>query len=134
MLSIIKWLTHRIKEHFMSFARRLGLATLVLAFAAPTFAADPVASAPDAASAPVKKPHLIKRDGRTNRWDTPTWTLMTPEEQKAHRAKMHGMKSFDECQAYVTEHHAAMAERAKEQGKQMPDPERKDVCKWLKKK
>ena len=29
---------------------------------------------------------------------------------------------------------AAMADRAKEQGKQMPDPERKDVCKWLKKK
>lgn len=121
----------------MTFVQRLGMAALVLAFAGPTLAADPVASAPDTASAPApakKKIRLIKQDGRTNRWDTPTWTLMTPAERKEHRAKMHGMKSFDECQAYITEHHTAMEARAKEQSKPMPDPERKDICNWLKKK
>lgn len=48
------------------------------------------------------------------------WQLMTPEEQNAHRTKMLSMKSMDECQAYIAEHHAAMAARAKEKGATLP--------------
>jgi hypothetical protein len=48
------------------------------------------------------------------------WQLMTPEEQNAHRTKMHTLKSMDECKAYTAEHHAAMEARAKEKGVTLP--------------
>lgn len=48
------------------------------------------------------------------------WQLMTAEEQNAHRTKMLSMKSMDECQAYIAEHHAAMEARAKEKGTTLP--------------
>ena len=46
----------------------------------------------------------------------PGWSLMTPEERKAHQEKMGAMKSRAECSAYMEEHHKLMAERAKQKG------------------
>lgn len=46
---------------------------------------------------------------------------LTPEERSAHRDRMRGMQSREECLAYVAEHHAQMMERAKAKG---PDPAR----------
>jgi len=54
--------------------------------------------------------------------NTPGWTLMTPEERSAHQQKMWSFKTYDECKAFQAEHHAAMAARAKEQGKTLRAP------------
>jgi hypothetical protein len=53
--------------------------------------------------------------------------LMTPEERTAHRAQMHNLKSVDECKAYLSAHHEAMALRAKEKGVTLPEP-RPNAC------
>lgn len=64
---------------------------------------------------------------RMNRRNTPGMGLMTPEERIAHRDKMRSMKSAEECQAYITEHHAQMAERAKAKGITLPT-QRANAC------
>jgi hypothetical protein len=48
--------------------------------------------------------------------------LMTPEERAAHRTQMQSLKSLDECNAYLADHRAAMAERAKAKGVALPEP------------
>lgn len=53
--------------------------------------------------------------------------LMTPEERTAHRAQMQSLKSVDECNAYLSAHHAAMAARAAEKGITLPEP-RANAC------
>ncbi len=52
--------------------------------------------------------------------NTPGWSLMTPDEQKAHREKMASMKSYEECKAYLEQHHQQMQERAKAKGVELP--------------
>lgn len=47
--------------------------------------------------------------------------LMTQEERAEHRAKMREMKTEEEREAYRMEHHRMMQERAKAQGKTLPD-------------
>lgn len=47
--------------------------------------------------------------------------LMTREERAEHRAKMRGFKTKEEREAYRVEHHKKMQERAKKQGKTLPD-------------
>lgn len=44
---------------------------------------------------------------------------------------MRSLKTYDECKAYLEEHHQKMAERAKEQGKPDLLP-RRDACERLK--
>jgi hypothetical protein len=75
--------------------------------------------------------------GRGPQWrfdadTTPGWSLMTPEERDAHRAKMMGMQSYDECQAYRDEHHRRMEARAKEKGVALPPGPRQDMCARMK--
>ncbi|WP_374245634.1 hypothetical protein [Zoogloea sp.] len=67
---------------------------------------------------------------RANRRNTPGLALMTPEERSAHRDRMRGMQSREECLAYLTEHHAQMAERAKAKGQTLPEP-RARMCERL---
>jgi hypothetical protein len=55
------------------------------------------------------------------------FNLMTPEERAAHRAHMQSLKSVDECKAYLADHQAAMAQRAKEKGITLPEP-RGNAC------
>jgi len=59
---------------------------------------------------------------RMNPGNTPGMALMTPEERNAHRDKMRSMQSYDECVAYVAEHHAQMVTRAQEKGITLPAP------------
>lgn len=47
--------------------------------------------------------------------------LMTPEERAEHRKKMRAAKTSEERQKLRAEQHEKMKERAKEQGKTMPD-------------
>jgi len=63
---------------------------------------------------------------------TPGWSMMTDAERTEHRTKMQSFTHKADCQAYVAEHHAQMAERMKQQGGQpMPQP-RRDPCAKLK--
>ena len=64
---------------------------------------------------------------RMNRRNTPGMGLMTPEERRTHRDKMRSMKTAEECQAYMAEHHAQMTERAKAKGITLPAP-RSNAC------
>lgn len=46
--------------------------------------------------------------------------LMTPEERKAHVAKMQSFHTFEECQAYTAAHEAEIQKRASEQHVVLP--------------
>lgn len=46
--------------------------------------------------------------------------LMTPDERKAHVAKMQSFHTFDECQAYTAAHEAEIQKRAAEQHVVLP--------------
>lgn len=47
--------------------------------------------------------------------------LMTRQERAEHRAKMRGLKTPEEREAYRLEHHKKMQERAKEKGLTLPE-------------
>lgn len=51
-----------------------------------------------------------------NWYTTPGWKLMSREERKAYRDKVHATKTYEECQAHVHENYQQMAERAKAAG------------------
>lgn len=63
---------------------------------------------------------------------TPGWGMMSAEEQQQHRDKMASFKSYEECKAYIDQHHQQMSARAKEQGRNMPAQPRRDACASLK--
>jgi hypothetical protein len=46
--------------------------------------------------------------------------LMTPDERKAHVAKMQSFQTFDECQAYVAAHEIELQKRAQAQHVNLP--------------
>ena len=101
----------------LAIASAIAAATLALAaFAQPH---------PGEKTAPTPAPRFTERT-------TPGWSLMTSGERAAHKEKMRAFKSYDECEAYMVEHHKQMEERAKEKGKTIakgPGP----GCNWLKK-
>jgi hypothetical protein len=47
--------------------------------------------------------------------------LMTPQERSEYQTRMRSMKTDQEREAYRLEHHKQMQERAKAQGKTLPD-------------
>ena len=118
------------------------LSAIVLAglLAAPAFALAQAASAPPAApSAAAPGPRMgmggmgMHGGARWGRADTPGWSMMTPAEREQHRQHMQSMQTYDECTAYMTEHRALMAERAKQRGRTLPAQPRRDACAGLKK-
>jgi hypothetical protein len=46
--------------------------------------------------------------------------LMTPDERKAHVAKMQSFHTFDECEAYTAAHEVELQKRAAEQHVTLP--------------
>lgn len=66
-----------------------------------------------------------------NKDNTTGWTLMSAEERTAHRDKMRGAKTHDECKTLQDEHHKAMEVRAKEKGVTLPAP-RQNGCDRMK--
>ena len=63
---------------------------------------------------------------------TPGWALMSWKERNEHRKKMRAMTNYDDCKAYLAEHHEKMAARAKERGQlTLPDAKR-DGCASIK--
>lgn len=63
---------------------------------------------------------------------TPGWSMMTEAERAEHRTRMQSFTHKADCQAYVAEHHAQMAERIKQQGGQPLAQPRRDPCANLK--
>jgi len=59
---------------------------------------------------------------RFNQDNTAGWSMMSEQERADHRQKMMSMKSYDECVAYMDEHHKLMQERASQKGKSLPTP------------
>jgi hypothetical protein len=70
---------------------------------------------------------------RMNRDNTPGWSMMTRAERQAHRDRMMSMTDHAACSAYMEQHHAQMAARAKERGRALPAMPRRDPCAALKK-
>jgi hypothetical protein len=64
--------------------------------------------------------------------NTPGWSLMTPEERTEHRAKMMGFTNYEDCKAYLDQHHTLMMERAKEKGVTLPAMPLRNMCDRMK--
>lgn len=73
---------------------------------------------------------LARGPWRASDQNTSGWDLMSPEERIEHQARIRGFKSYDECQAYRREHHQAMEERARREGRQL-GAGRRDFCSHL---
>jgi Ni/Co efflux regulator RcnB len=88
------------------------------------------AQAQGAASAPAMGG---MRGMQMNRDNTPGWSMMNRAERNEHHDKMMAMTDHAACMAYMEQHHAKMAERAKERGRTLPAKPRRDACAALKK-
>jgi hypothetical protein len=62
---------------------------------------------------------------------TPGWSMMTPDERAQHRDRVHSFKSYEECRAYLDEHHQQMLDRARAQNHAMPGRPMRDACEGL---
>lgn len=62
----------------------------------------------------------------------PGMAMMTPDERRAHFAKMRSFTTYGECHAYVEKHHRLMSERAKQRGVTLPAEPLVDHCLRLK--
>lgn len=108
-----------------------ALAALLLA-TGPLLAQTASAPAASGASAPrAGGPGPMHRGGRWGTDYTPGWSMMTPQERKAHQDKMGAMGTADECKTYMDQHHQQMADRAKEKGVTLPAKPRRDPCAGL---
>jgi|GEM_PF-1615660 len=65
--------------------------------------------------------------GRMTPEQSPGWMMMSEPERAEHRQRMMSFQSPDECRKYMEDHHKTMLERAKAQGKTLPDLP-KDAC------
>jgi hypothetical protein len=68
---------------------------------------------------------------RADERNTRGWDLMTPQERIDHQARVRGFTDYQSCQAYRTQHHGLMAERARQRGLNLPESGR-DFCDRLK--
>jgi hypothetical protein len=114
------WRRVALKEHVMigsgvAAARRGAAAALFASVAA-------LASAQ-----PASAPHGGGMGTHMDADSTPGGSMMSRAERREHQRKMAGMKSIDECRAYIEQHHATMAERAKARHLKLREPPH-DVC------
>jgi hypothetical protein len=63
--------------------------------------------------------------------NTRGWQLMTPEERIEHQSRVRGFTDYGACEAYRTQHHELVAERARQRGLTLPTDAR-DFCDHLK--
>jgi hypothetical protein len=116
------------KEAIMNTSKSLSLALLC----AGALVTMPAVAADSAAPAPMPCAGAGPCGGAgPGAGGMPGFALMTPEERAEHMAKLHGTKSMAECEAYVTQHRAAMVKRAQEQGKPLPAM-RHNPCEMMK--
>lgn len=116
---------------------RLLILSATLLVAAATVPAQPGPGA--GASAPRGGPGGMgpmgghgRMGGRWGSDFTPGWSMMTPAERQEHQARMKSMATYDECKAYMDQHHQQMVDRAKEKHRSAPAQPRHDACAGLK--
>jgi hypothetical protein len=118
----------------IAFATAVAAATLALAaFAQPGTGPGP---GPGPGAGPGYGMGAGPRAGAGPRFDettTPGWSMMSAEERSEHQARMRSFKSYEECNAYMAQHHDLMAERAKEKGTALRGAGPGPACDWLKK-
>lgn len=68
---------------------------------------------------------------RFDRDNTFGWAMMTQRERIEHRKKLMAITSYNDCKAYIAEHHQQMQERAAKQGKSLSGTQ-SNVCDQLK--
>ena len=94
---------------------------------------SPAASAPGMSMGKAMGPGTDRRAARAGAAYTHGWGMMNSQERNEHREHMRSLKDYDECKAYMAQHHEQMAARAKERGgKTLLQPLR-DACIGLKK-
>lgn len=90
------------------------------------------AAAASAADGPCpadhRRRHATSPDASVGHDDTPGWSLMSREERRQHREKLHSMKAYDECRSYLDKLREQMRERARKQGRSLPQAPRRDAC------
>ena len=64
--------------------------------------------------------------------NTRGWSMMSPEERSEHRDRMMSFKSYEECVAYLEQHHKRMEARAGERGGAMPGMPAQNMCERMK--
>lgn len=67
---------------------------------------------------------------RASQGNTAGFALMTQEERVEHQNRMRSMQTYDQCAAYVGEHHAQMAARAEGKGVALQAP--RNPCDMMK--
>ena len=98
---------------------------LACAFASGTVTAQP--GAPDAAgSGPAGGGRLDAGPG-----NTPGWSMMSPQEQLAHRERMQTFRHYGECASYRDRHRHEMAARAAQRHSATPIGASRDACEGL---
>lgn len=111
-----------------SLQRSISALALALFCALATAQPGPAASAPGSTGMGWGMHH----GPRMGPHNTPGWSLMTPAERAEHRDRMRSMHSYDECKAYMDQHHEQMMARAKERGSTLPAQPRRDACAGMK--
>jgi hypothetical protein len=92
------------------------------------------ASGPAADHCPASGPRTgmgshARRGGRD---DTPGWPMMSTEERRTHRDRLASFTRYEDCKAYMEQHHQEMSAHAQERGLTMPAQPRRDACAGLK--
>jgi hypothetical protein len=117
----------------MNTIRSLAVTAALMAAGAALAQPGPGAGAGAGASAPRGGPGGPAHMG--GRWGadfTSGWSMMTPAERREHQAKMRSMTNYDDCRAYMDQHHRQMADRAKDKGRTVPAQPRREACVGLK--
>lgn len=100
---------------------------VVLACALPSGTATAEPEAPDrAGSGPVG---AGRPDAGAD--NTPGWSMMSPQEQRAHRERMQSFRHYGECAAYRDRHRHEMAARAAQRHSATPIGASRDACEGL---
>jgi len=113
------------------------IALLGTSVALPVYAQPVPGSGPGAGTGagmgphPGKGPPAAAPRYQFNKDNTYGWTLMSAQEQTAHRDKMLAAKTYDECKAVQVEQHILMQARATEKGATLPAP-RQNACDRMK--
>ncbi|MCD6044706.1 MAG: hypothetical protein K0R40_4309 [Burkholderiales bacterium] len=64
--------------------------------------------------------------------NTRGWSMMSSQERSEHRDRMMSFKSYEECVAYLEQHHKAMEARASERSRPMPVKPAQNMCERMK--
>lgn len=64
---------------------------------------------------------------RAHEGNSPGWRWLSPAERVEHQRRLRGFTTLADCKAYLAQHHALIAERARRSG-QAFTPHRPDTC------